>query len=135
MASFPILVWFSFYHFTETLHYFGTREQNFGTKTSKNGTGRKNRAFLVFWAKSLAFYENKYGKRLKHNIISEQKHIISEQSDNNSELTVPVIHGGGLLNHPMFELENPPCLLNKGGNLLIPSQLPKSGMKTFRKNK
>ena len=62
-------------------HRFGTRRQIFETKFNYRTEGAVQR-------QSIVFYENRSGKSLKYDIISEHRDIISEQTTNFLKLTV-----------------------------------------------
>ena len=77
-----------FYFIQETGHYFGTRGHSFGTRRQIFETKFNYRTEGAVQRQSLVFYENRSGKSLKYDIISEHRDIISEQTTNFLKLTV-----------------------------------------------
>ena len=81
-----------FYFDQETRHYFGTRGHSFGTRRQIFETKFNYRTEGVVQRQSIVFYENRSGKSLKYDIISEHRDIISEQTTNFLKLTVPIFY-------------------------------------------
>ena len=89
-GCFTIFSMVLFYFIQETGHYFGTRGHSFGTRRQIFETKFNYRTEGAVQRQSIVFYENRSGKSLKYDIISEHRDIISEQTTNFLKLTVSI---------------------------------------------